>query len=507
MADKIKEIRLERAYEIESATQWDCRVHEDVSEEDREKHEENCLGEMLNSYIADKRNYILDGAVISCDQMSEKKVFVQFMRNGSRIRIEGTRETIPSDYKKPDDIGPDGHLEQIIFSHVGEENIRKLYAVHGSEQSANHIPFATVIDRTCLRKEKAKIVTIKQAMQGAAASIVGCGNCKILREEDLKKIAENWDSVVKYGTCYLFINPSYEWNNPYCMESVVGKCNIPIPLCTVSEHHKPIKFDTTEGEKEGLTMLSTLLCTRGGIITIETPGQIYVAPKEIVEGVSDELIALLKSYETGADKNGKLLPLGEPALWAYHGKSDNGNVMTIGWGHAMFKANDGKITFEHIDEEDGTKTYITKNLYSGTENITYEEAEELLRRDIAEREKTINQQLKDRGIEACVNQQFYDALFLLYFQMGSIFDDTDFPKFLDAGNFDIHDNAKEIILQFCEYSGKGDDAVMKRRADELDIIFYGDYKRNDDDATINRYAWDGENIWGEVTNERKSGKR
>lgn len=137
---------------------------------------------MLNYYIDDERNYILDGAVISCDQMSEKKVFVQFMRSGSRIRIEGTKETIPSDYKKPDGIGPDGHLEQPIFSHVGEDNIRKLHVVSGNSQSDNGIPFATVIERTCLRKEEAKGVNIEQGM---AASIVGCGNCKILREEDI----------------------------------------------------------------------------------------------------------------------------------------------------------------------------------------------------------------------------------------------------------------------------------------------------------------------------------
>jgi len=45
-----------------------------------------------------------------------------------------------------------------------------------------------------------------------------------------------------------------------------------------------MKFSTAEGEKEGLTMLSTLLCYRGGIITIEESGQseqIYIDDTEV----------------------------------------------------------------------------------------------------------------------------------------------------------------------------------------------------------------------------------
>lgn len=37
-----------------------------------------------------------------------------------------------------------------------------------------------------------------------------------------------------------------------------------------------MKFDTKYGEREGLTMLSTLLCNRGGVITIKVHGQIYL---------------------------------------------------------------------------------------------------------------------------------------------------------------------------------------------------------------------------------------
>ncbi len=412
---------------------------------------------MLNNYIEDERNYALDGAVIRCDQMSDKAVFIQFTENGSKIRLEGSVGTITSEYTKPAGIGPERYNpefeEWVIDSHVGEENIRKLHAVSGNSQTDNGIRFATVIDRSYLREEEEKF---------------GPKSDKYAKSK--KKEIKFVDARVK------------------------NEC------AADKEHHRPIKFSTTEGEKEGLTMMSTLLCGKEGIITIEASGQIYIEPKaesintEIVQGVSDELIVLLKSYETGADINGKLLTEGEPALQTYHGAGDVANVNTIGWGHAMSSEEEGCITFA-----DGT----TKELYQIGSTITYAEAEELLNRDIEEREAKINQQLKDRGIEEKVNQQFYDALILLEFQIGEqIFVHADFSGFLNEGNFELS-NKEAIILQFCEYSNGRDDGTMKRRADELDIIFNGDYERNDNVSDINRYAPEEGNIWGELS-ERKN---
>ena len=412
---------------------------------------------MLNNYIEDERNYALDGAVIRCDQMSDKAVFIQFTENGSKIRLEGRVGTITSEYTKPAGIGPERYNpefeEWVIDSHVGEENIRKLHAVSGNSQTDNGIRFATVIDRSYLREEEEKF---------------GPKSDKYAKSK--KKEIKFVDARVK------------------------NEC------AADKEHHRPIKFSTTEGEKEGLTMMSTLLCGKEGIITIEASGQIYIEPKaesintEIVQGVSDELIVLLKSYETGADINGKLLTEGEPALQTYHGAGDVANVNTIGWGHAMSSEEEGCITFA-----DGT----TKELYQIGSTITYAEAEELLNRDIEEREAKINQQLKDRGIEEKVNQQFYDALILLEFQIGEqIFVHADFSGFLNEGNFELS-NKEAIILQFCEYSNGRDDGTMKRRADELDIIFNGDYERNDNVSDINRYAPEEGNIWGELS-ERKN---
>lgn len=309
--ERIEETRRDQALDIERKASWDCRrlEHESITDENRKEHVEECLGKMLNNYIEDDRNYAMDGAVISCDQMSDKMVFVQFREDGSKISIEEGEEDIPSNYKKPADIGPKGYnsegQEYFISSHVEDKYIRKLYAVHGSEKSANGIPFATVIDRTSLREaEETTGVDRALAEEGKVVSIIGCGNCGILNEKDIKKIAENWDSVRKYGTCYLFMKPNLRWNNPYCMETVVGECNeddFLLPdsdsnivghmakyvTCT-TEHHKTMRFSTEEGEKEGLTMMSTLLCRRGGIIKIAAPGQIYIEPKIDIEWIENE---------------------------------------------------------------------------------------------------------------------------------------------------------------------------------------------------------------------------
>ena len=305
--ERIEETRMKQAIKIQeetvsSSAVWDCHraEHDGITEENIKEHVEECLGEMLNNYIEDERNYALDGAVISCDQMSDKEVFIQFTENGSKISIKGGGEPITSEYTKPNGIGPDGGQEYMIFSHVGEDNIRKLHAVSGNSQSDNGIRFATVIDRSYLREE----------VEENQASIVSCGNCKKLEEKDIKKIAENWDGVCKYGTCYALMQLASNWINPYCMESIAGECkrDDSLPPLTVFdaightleyatcviEHHRPIKFSTTEGEKEGLTMMSTLLCGKEGIITIEASGQIYVEPKAVNEEDADMKAALDK---------------------------------------------------------------------------------------------------------------------------------------------------------------------------------------------------------------------
>ncbi len=301
--ERIEETRMDQAIKIQeetvsSSAVWDCHraEHDGITEENIKEHVEECLGEMLNNYIEDERNYALDGAVIRCDQMSDKEVLIQFMGNGSKIGIKGGGKTIASEYTKPVGIGPDGEQAYTISAHVGEDKIRKLHAISGNSQTDIGIRFATVIDRSYLREE----------VEEEQSSIVSCGNCKKIEEKDIKKIAENWDGVCKYGTCYALMQLASNWINPYCMESIAGECKgedfllpfsgfdvvghtLEYATCVI-EHHRPIKFSTTEGEKEGLTMMSTLLCGKEGIITIEASGQIYIEPKvEDIEARIEEL--------------------------------------------------------------------------------------------------------------------------------------------------------------------------------------------------------------------------
>lgn len=116
----------------------------------------------------------------------------------------------------------------------------------------------------------------------------------------------------------------------------------------------------------------------------------------------------------------------------------------------------------------------------------------------------------DGGIEYKVNQRFYDALADLLFQSGTNQiqvgkggKTTDLYDFLTEEYFDLG-NSQMIKWQFGEYMGGDSDEetkneVKKRRADELDIIFIGDYARDDSD-NFNRYG----NIWG-VLSARKKG--
>lgn len=126
-------------------------------------------------------------------------------------------------------------------------------------------------------------------------------------------------------------------------------------------------------------------------------------------------------------------------------------------------------------------------------NITQGQAEEILDSDIAKREKILNEVFKKKGIEKMINQQFYDALFLLTYQNGTDYltNGGDLSDFLEKSNFDIN-NEQEIKEQFGEFTNGLQQGTMRRRADELDIIFNNDYDRDDDET---RYG----DIWRKKT--------
>ena len=293
MAD-INEFRLERAEEIEMETLWDCHEHEYFSQE----HIEQCLDKMMAAYIGDERNYVVDGAEIECSEMCKVSHCIKYENGKTKLyNVTWEAKGIERDYIPPG-------KEQGKAFYFGREQdvtkVRRLYALHANGASDNGIRFATVLDRDCLRDVKEGVLRPAKPDAGmqtsCAANIISCGNCRIMRESDIAEIEKRWDESMKYGTCYSLIKPVTEWVNLPCAESVSGNCDtnnsfasdigvgevgVDTTECNNPEHHKVMKFDTKYGQREGLTMMSSLLCTRGGVITITFHGQIYLDGGEI----------------------------------------------------------------------------------------------------------------------------------------------------------------------------------------------------------------------------------
>ena len=223
----------------------------------------------LENYISDDWNYAVDGAVISCDQMCEGPVVIKYENGFINLETEGGKVKISSENGK--------HKEgdTIIYEAQLKNKIGRLSAVHAVNQTDNFKNYATVTDCICLRDK------IEQGL-GEEESIISMGNCKIVKQTDVKDIEDREDEANAYGTCYCLIKPILEWTNPICIESLAGVhdyetagvgCVIDTVVCNSPEHHSTMMWDTKEGKKEGLTRFSKLLCTRGGVITIMYSGQ------------------------------------------------------------------------------------------------------------------------------------------------------------------------------------------------------------------------------------------
>lgn len=134
-----------------------------------------------------------------------------------------------------------------------------------------------------------------------------------------------------------------------------------------------------------------------------------------------------------------------------------------------------------------------KSGISQINNITYDQAVEILQSDIEIRKEKLNQVLEDKNINTMVNQRFYDALFLLTYQVGTgyLTNGSNLSNFLEESNFDPT-NEQEIKEQFGEFTNHLEIGTMRRRADELDIIFDGTYERESDEK---RYG----DIWRKKT--------
>lgn len=269
-AEEVYKIREDRVGEI-----WEAAEESDEeTEEELMAYAEKSLSEVLAKYSDDDRNYVVDGAEIKCSKMSRKVYCMKYENGKTRLyNIANPAVCVERDFISPE--GKPG--ETISFGKtINITKARSLFALHAEKTGDNKKRFATVIDRECSRNIGG---------DSKKTNIFSCGNCGILRQTDIAEIEKSMNEAIEYGTCYSLIKPVTEWVNPLCMEKLSGQCDNDVSntiysggtvktVCIRTDHHKPMKFDTDCGEKEGLTMLSTLLCTRGGVITVEWHGQI-----------------------------------------------------------------------------------------------------------------------------------------------------------------------------------------------------------------------------------------
>ena len=432
------------------------------------------LDTLLDSLYLNLGEYIVEGAPLTCSMKTLKVQTLLYQNSEIVSRPVNIKEM--SVLRIPDERYES--IDGLVLANIGDSNggLRDTNTVGRGDKELNIISFGNcgqIDDHTSLERLAEQIYARQKNSNKA---------------KTLQEILAAMKSAIEQGkgTCYccMMLNPVWE--------------NFPIGYDYIENAYKPgvlsrggvtnafsldsyMKYDG----KEGINMMSMIFCMCGGIISALDSGQIYMYPRQVrilplIAKVSDELIRLLKSYETGEDPNGNLLNDGEPALQTYHGSSDASHVHTIGWGHAMFNTTDGDFTFS-----DGT----TINLYALKTCITPDQAEEILSYDIDTRQKELNAILDSKGIREQVNQQFYDALFLLMYQVGKdqLEGNTDLSTFLDSNNFDPN-NEQEIKEQFGEYTNNLEDGTMRRIADELDIILLNDYNR-DYDQTRHGDIW------------------
>lgn len=143
---------------------------------------------------------------------------------------------------------------------------------------------------------------------------------------------------------------------------------------------------------------------------------------------SESLLNHLK-YEEGSIKH-----KGEPVLTAY----DLGDgAYTIGYGHAIFKGeNEG---YDFLPDY--------RNIRPGRTSITKDQAEILLKDDIKESERIINDMLdnwEEEGIKPKLTQGMYDALVSMAYNMGPNIKTKDFIDAIKSGDMKL---ARKLILQ------------------------------------------------------------
>ena len=179
---------------------------------------------------------------------------------------------------------------------------------------------------------------------------------------------------------------------------------------------------------------------------VETPPTKINTPTS----ASDSLINFIKNEE--GDKKQK----GEPVLTAY---KLGDKMVTVGWGHAE------KIRTSQF--EDG-------------QTITRAEAEKLLRSDIKKAEDAINDVLSswdDKDIEYNINQDMYDAMVSMAFNMGrSGFRGSHFIQLVKRGKYE---KAKDEIMKTSRRSFRKFPGLKDRREKEANFFASGLNKLNE----------------------------
>jgi GH24 family phage-related lysozyme (muramidase) len=104
---------------------------------------------------------------------------------------------------------------------------------------------------------------------------------------------------------------------------------------------------------------------------------------------------------------------------------------TVGWGHAVFKDPSRGSTG---GDYDFIPSY--EDIVPGVTSITVDQAEQLLRNDVNDAKTKLDALLDNEGITAKIDQDMYDAMVSMVYNMGAgeKFKESDFFKALKKGN-------------------------------------------------------------------------
>lgn len=239
------------------------------------------------------------------------------------------------------------------------------------------------------------------------------------------------------------------------------------PKCYHTSHHKTMKWNTKAGrQEEGLTMMSTLLCIRGGIITFKVSGQIYLdAPTEALSDqteltISMEYFKFLLKYENAGDS------------WKFAQDLGDG-VITIAFG-VVLKTRKGGYPL-------GKEAY-EKYMDMAARNIpiTVQEAYQLTRTHLDNYINTVKNKAQQEGWNLTQNR--FDAIVDMVWNLGDgaiRFNATELIATGDLNDPDVKKHLMKEILETAHFEQTNGEGVwsknlVERRLDVVKIAEEGD---------------------------------